>query len=41
MFATRGGAIGFLVRNGVYITVIASTPRLALEAARALSSISP
>lgn len=41
MFATRGGAIGFLVRDGVYITVIASTPQLALEAARALTPIGP
>lgn len=34
------GATGFLVRHGVYVTVMASTPRLVLDAARALSLIS-
>lgn len=46
LFATVGsvglppfGATGFLVHDGVYITVMASTPQLALDAARALSPI--
>jgi hypothetical protein len=48
MFASLGsvgpppfGATGFLVHGGIYVTVMASTPQLALEAARALSPISP
>lgn len=48
LFATFGsvgeppfGATGFLVHDGVYITVMASTPQLALDAARALTPISP
>jgi hypothetical protein len=44
MLATLGrsgpfGPSGFLVRDGVYVTVVASTPKLALEAARALHPI--
>jgi hypothetical protein len=35
------GPTGFLVRNGTYVTVVASTPQLLLDAARALSPISP
>jgi hypothetical protein len=33
------GTTGFLVYNGIYVTVMASTPKLALDAARALSPI--
>ncbi|HEY3550987.1 MAG TPA: hypothetical protein VGK68_00250 [Gaiellaceae bacterium] len=44
VLATAGsgvfGPTGFLVRDGIYITVTASSPELALEAARALSPIS-
>jgi hypothetical protein len=45
VFATRGvgifGPTGFIVHNGVFVTVMASTPKLALEAAQGLSPISP
>ncbi len=44
VFATPGvgmfGPTGFLVHDGIYVTVMASTPKLALEAARALTPIS-
>lgn len=45
VFATPGsgmfGPTGFLVQNGIYVTVSASTSQLALDAARALVPISP
>ncbi|HKN63422.1 MAG TPA: hypothetical protein VJV76_03720 [Gaiellaceae bacterium] len=45
VFATQGvgifGPTGFVVHDGVYVTVMASTPKLALEAAQGLTPISP